>query len=94
MRNAAILQQPNDRWHAHGDPSGMQEVPVFFFRHGDALEHEHDRASRRTNVNRLVGRVQHQHGLMQRMAIAFLMHPGRSQHGCRQVRPDSATVIV
>ncbi len=93
VRNAAILQQPDDRGHAHGHAGGVQEVSVFFFGHGDALQHEHDGAARGTDVDRLVGGVQHQHGLMQRVAIAFVVH-ARSEHGQGKVRPHAAGEIV
>jgi len=93
VRDPAILQQTDDRGHAHGQAGGVQEVPIFFFGHGDALQHQHDGAARGTNIDRLVGGIQHQHGLMQGMAVALLMHAG-GEHRCRKVRPHAATEIV
>ncbi len=93
MRNSAILQQTDDRGHAHGDPGGVQEVSIFFFGHGNALQHQHNRTARGTNVDRLVGGVQHQHRQMQRVAVTLLMHAGRKHRG-REVRPHAATEIV
>ena len=92
VRDPAILQQTDDRGHAHRKARGVQEVSVLFFGHGDALQHQHDGAARRTNVDRLVGGVQHQHRLMQRVAIAFLMHAG-GQHRSRKVRPHASEIV-
>ena len=51
----------------------MQEVSVFLFRHSHALQHQHDRPAGGTNIDGLVGRVQHQHRRVQRVAVAFAM---------------------
>jgi len=93
MRNAAILQQTDDRGHADGHAGSVQEMSVFLFGHGDALQHQHNRTARGANVDGLVGGVQHQHRLMQRMAVILLMH-ARSKHRRRKVRPDTSAEIV
>src|SRR5208282_6355906 len=72
---------------------GVQEVSIFFFGHGDALQHQHNRSARGTNIDRFIGGVQHQHGLMQRVAIAFLVHAG-GEHGRRKVGPHTSSEIV
>ena len=64
----------------------MQEVPILFLRHRDALQHQHNRTARRTHVDWLVGRIQHQHRRMQRMTVALLMHA----HKCGRLYMQSA----
>ena len=86
VRDAAILQQTDHRGHAHGDAGGVQKVSVFFFGHGDALQHEHDGAARGANIDRLIGGVQHQHGLMQSVPIAI-----RNACPKRALRAEDAT---
>ena len=93
MRYPAILQQSDHRGHPHGHARGVQEMSIFFFGHGNALQHQHDRAARRTYIDRLIGGVQHQHGLMQSVAVPVGMHP-RGEHRRRQVRPHASTEIV
>ncbi len=73
VRNAAILEQPDHRRQTHGDAGRMQEVSVLFFRHGDALEHEDQRATRGADVDWLIGSVQHEHGSKQGMAVPGAM---------------------
>ena len=62
MRYAAIFQQADDRGDVHRDPGRMHAVAILFFHHGDTLEHQDDGAAGSTDVDRFVGRVQHQHG--------------------------------
>ena len=76
VRDAAIFEQANDGRYAHGDAGGVKEVSVFFFGHGNSLEHQHNRAACGADIDRLVGGVQHQDGLMQGMAVIFLVHTG------------------
>jgi len=64
-----------------------------FFRHGNALEHEHDGAAGGTNVDRLVGGIQHQHRLMQRVRVAFMMKANANNSG-RKMRPETSSEIV
>jgi hypothetical protein len=40
MRNAAVLEQADHRGQAHGHAGRVQKVPILFFRHGDAFEHQ------------------------------------------------------
>src|SRR5271165_1749305 len=47
----------------------MQEVSVFFFGHGYALEHEHERAAGGANVDRFVRGVENEHGREQGMTV-------------------------
>ena len=80
MRNTAVLEQANNRRHAQGNARGMQEVSVLFFGHGNALEHEHNRASRRADIDGFVGRIQDEHRRVQRVRIAVLMEAEDSSH--------------
>ena len=51
----------------------MKKVSILLFRHGHALEYQHDRAPGGAHIDRLIGRVQHQHRRVQRLRIALLM---------------------
>ena len=93
MRNAAVLQQTDHGGHAHGDAGGVQEVSIFFFGHGDALQHEYDGAARGADVDGLIRGVQHEHRLVKGVAIAVRMH-ARGKHGERKMRPHAAGEIV
>jgi len=93
VRNPAILQQTDHRGYAHGNAGGVQEVAVFFFRHGDPLQYQHDRSPRGAYVDGLIGGIQYQHGLMQRVAITVGVH-ARGEHRRRKVRPHAAAEIV
>src|SRR5262249_11661547 len=48
----------------------MQVVAIFLFRHGQAFEHQHDRAAGGANIDRLVRGVQHQHRSLHDQALA------------------------
>src|SRR5712675_2515649 len=60
VRNAAVLQQPYHRRHTHDQSRRMQEVSVLFFRHGQPLQNQDDRATSGTDIDGLVRRVQDQ----------------------------------
>ena len=51
----------------------MEKVSVLLFRHGNALQHQHNSPARSTDVDRLIRGVKHQHRRVQGMSIAFLM---------------------
>ena len=68
-------------------------MSVFFFGHGDALEHENDGAARGADVDWLVRGVQYQDGLMQGMAVVIMMHAG-GEHRRWKVRAHAASEIV
>src|SRR6476646_12000995 len=72
VRNAAVLQQPYDRRHTHGKARGVQKVAVFLFRHGQSLQHQHDRPTRSTDIDGLIGRVQDQHRSLHDHAFPWL----------------------
>src|SRR5579864_1259586 len=72
VRNTAILQQPYDRWHTHSQPRRMQKVSILLFRHGQTLQHQDDRATSRTDINGLIGRIQHQHRSLHQHAFPRL----------------------
>src|SRR5438477_3259939 len=76
MGDAAILQQPDHRGHAHGEARRVQEVAVLFFRHGHALEHQHDGAARGADVDGLIRCVQHQHRRMHHRAARLAVRAG------------------
>ena len=67
----------------------MQEMPVLFLRHGYAFEYKNNRPTSRAHVDRLIRRVQHQHGRMQRVSVAFLMHGDDCAHW--HMRPERST---
>jgi hypothetical protein len=77
--DAAILQQTDHRGHTNGDARGMEEVPVFFFRHGYALEHQNQGPASGANVNGFVGSIQHENGCVQRVSVAVAMHGRRGE---------------
>jgi len=93
VRDAAILKQTNHGGHAHGYAGGVEEVSIFLFGHGDALEHEDDGAARGADIDWLVGGVQHQDGLVQGVAVILLMHAGGEDRR-RKVRAHAASKIV
>jgi hypothetical protein len=70
MRDAAILEQTDHRRHTHGNAGGVQEVPVLFFGHGHALQHEDERAASGANVDGFVRSVQYEDGRKQSMAVS------------------------
>ena len=55
---------------SHGDASGVQEVSVFFLGHGNALEHEDERAAGGANIDGFVRSVQYEDGRKQNMAVS------------------------
>ena len=61
MRNATVLKQANDRGQSHGQASGVEEMAILFFGHGNSLEHKNNGPAGGTDVDRLIGRIQHQH---------------------------------
>jgi len=86
MRNAAILEQPDDRRQTHGETSGVEEMSILFFGHGDALEHENDSAAGGADVDRLVGGIEHQHGGVENVdfALGASVFEVRDGHAGRQ----------
>ena len=71
VRNASILQQANHRRHAHGDPRCMQGVSIFFLRHGQPFQDQDNGAASGTNIDWLVGSIQHQHRSLHQQALAW-----------------------
>ena len=92
MWNAAILKKPDHGWNSHGDTSGMQEVSVFFLGHSDTLKHQHNRPACGTDVDRLVGRIEHKDRLVQGVRIAVLVDARGEQAG-RNLRPASGEIV-
>jgi len=58
----------------------VQEGAVLLLRHGYALEHQHDGAPRRAHVDRLIGSVQHQHGLVHEATPIGVVVKANSRH--------------
>ena len=85
VRNAAIFEQTDDGWHSQGDASSVEEVSIFFFRHGHAFEHEDNGAARGTHVNRLVRGVQNENRRMERVTIAVLVDTSGQERDRRVV---------
>src|SRR5579864_8087291 len=54
VRNTTILEQPNYRRNSQRQARRMQEMPILLFRHGDALQHQHNGAAGRANVDRFI----------------------------------------
>ena len=85
VRNAPILEQTDHRGHTDGNAGGVQEVSVFLFGHGDALEHEDDGAARGAHVDRLVRGVQDEDRRVQGVAVALLVEASGQERDRRVV---------
>ena len=73
VRNTTVFEKTDHRGNSHGKARSVQEMTVLFLGHRDALEHKHNGATRSAHVDRLVGGVEHEHGRVQRVAVAVLM---------------------
>src|ERR1700753_3362412 len=61
MGDAPILEQANDRRHRNAQQGSMQDGALLLFRLGHTLQNQDQRPASPTNIDRLVGGVQHQH---------------------------------
>ena len=59
MRNAPVFKQANHRGHGNAAALRMQSETVLLFSARNALEHEYQRPSRATDIDGLVGRIEH-----------------------------------
>ena len=75
MWDSTILQQANHGRHTNRQAGSMQEVSVFLLGHGHAFQHQNDGPARGANIDRLIGSVEHQHGCVQGMPVAFAVCP-------------------
>ncbi len=66
VRNSPVLQQPDHAWHRNPHPRRMQHRALLFLRARHALQHQHQRPPRTADVDRLIRRIQHQHGSLHR----------------------------
>ncbi len=69
--------------------SGAGCASVFLLRHRYPLQHQHDGPARGANVDGLVRRIQHQHGRVQGMAVAFAVRSEDNRR--RRVAPCRTT---
>lgn len=84
VRYPAVFKKADHRRHAQREACSVQEMSVLFFGHGNALQHQHNGAPRGANVDRLVGRIQYQHRLVEGMAVAVLVHAGGEQRSWQE----------
>lgn len=61
VRYAAVLEQTNHRRQPHRQPGRVQIVPVLFLSNSHALQHEYERTTGGTDVDRLIRRIQDQY---------------------------------
>ncbi len=79
VRDAAVFEQPDHRRQAHAAPRRMHRVRGFLLRRRrHALQHQHQRAPRRADVDRLIARVQDQHRFLQPAGDGHLRKPPSS----------------
>ena len=69
VRDAAILEQPDDRRHGDVAALSVEHEAVLLFSAGDAFEHEHEGASRTANVDGLVGSIEYEDRHLQHLVV-------------------------
>src|SRR5512132_3226147 len=87
MRDSAIFQQPDHARNFDRRAGGVHVSAGMFLSRGYALEHQHQRAPGRADVDWLEARIQHQHGPVQ----AFLVN---SDHACAPCTVENVSSIA
>jgi hypothetical protein len=70
----------------------MEEVTIFFLRHGNALEHENQRTARGADIDGLVRCIQYKHRRKQGMSVTRPVHSRRRREQAGRV-PGTRVMI-